>query len=294
MDKKHTCDFCNKTYASASSKSTHIKKFHKNTEEKEISVEKVIEEIPIEKEIPVEKKKVQKNKIKVEEKVKPVEKVIEEISIETLNLMYTNEPYDTDCQLIKKIDDVNEIPVEEKKKQKKKIKVEEKVQPLEEKIEPVEEKKIKIKKSKKIIPKFEQCDDCEECFDNREELFFHIVRNHKTEDIYKVFNSVSSDPDITEEDQELIDTVGELNEILNEISETAINYKKKVEENLKKDLKEDPETTKELIYEHIKKKYGNKITEIMDESYTIIKQIARNFYQRKLDDFVNGGLIYNL
>ena len=79
MDKKHTCDFCNKTYASASSKSTHIKKFHKNTEEKEIPVEKVIEEIPIEKEIPVEKKKVQKKKIKVEEKVKPVEKVIEEI-----------------------------------------------------------------------------------------------------------------------------------------------------------------------------------------------------------------------
>jgi hypothetical protein len=181
----------------------------------------------------------------------------------------------------------NKIKVEEKVSvEENKIKVEEKV--------PVEEKKIKIKKSKKIIPKFEQCDDCEECFDNREELFFHIVRNHKTEDIYKVFNSVSSDPDITEEDQELIDTVGELNEILNEISETAINYKKKVEENLKKDLKEDPETTKELIYEHIKKKYGNKITEIMDESYTIIKQIARNFYQRKLDDFVNGGLIYNL
>lgn len=255
MDKKHTCDFCNKTYASASSKSTHIKKFHKNTEEKEIPIEKVIEEIPVEKVIPVEKKKVQKKKIKVEEKVKPVEE--NKIKVE------------------------EKVPVEEKK-----IKVEEKV--------PVEEKKIKIKKSKKIIPKFEQCDDCEECFDNREELFFHIVRNHKTEDIYKVFNSVSSDPDITEEDQELIDTVGELNEILNEISETAINYKKKVEENLKKDLKEDPETTKELIYEHIKKKYGNKITEIMDESYTIIKQIARNFYQRKLDDFVNGGLIYTL
>lgn len=236
MDKKHTCDFCNKTYASASSKSTHIKKFHKNTEEKEIPVEKVIEEIPIEKEIPVEKKKTQKKKIKVEEKVQPVE----------------------------------------------------------EKIEPVEEKKIKIKKSKKIILKNETCDDCEECFDNREELFFHIVRNHKTEDIYKVFNSVSSDPNITEEDQELIDTVGELNEILNEISETAINYKKKVEENLKKDLKEDPETTKELIYNHIKLKYGNKITEIMDESYAIIKQIARNFYQRKLDEFVIGGLIYTL
>ena len=232
MDKKHTCDFCNKTYASASSKSTHIKKFHKNTEEKEIPVEKVIEEIPVEK----------------------------------------------------------------KKTQKKKIKVEEKVQPVEEKIEPVqvEEKKIKIKKVKKIIPKNEQCDDCDECFYNREELFFHIVRNHKTEDIYKVFNSVSSDPNITEEDQELIDTVGELNEILNEISETAINYKKKVEENLKKDLKEDPETTKELIYNHIKLKYGNKITEIMDESYTIIKQIARNFYQRKLDEFVTGGLIYTL
>lgn len=246
MDKKHTCDFCNKTYASASSKSTHIKKFHKNTEEKEIPVEKVIEvekEIPVEKVIEVEKKKTQKKKIKVEEKVQPVEE--------------------------------------------KKIIVEEKVQP-------VEEKKIKIKKVKKIIPKNEQCDDCEECFDNREELFFHIVRNHKTEDIYKVFNSVSSDPNITEEDQELIDTVGELNEILNEISETAINYKKKVEENLKKDLKEDPETTKELIYNHIKMKYGNKITEIMDESYTIIKQIARNFYQRKLDEFVIGGLIYTL
>lgn len=281
MDKKHTCDFCNKTYASASSKSTHIKKFHKNTVEKEIPVEKVIEEIP------VEKKKVQKKKIKVEEKVQPVEKVIEEVPIETLNLMSTNEPYDTDCQLIKKIDDVNEIQVEEKKTQKKKIKVEEKVQP-------VEEKKIKIKKVKKIIPKNETCNDCDECFYNREELFFHIVRNHKTEDIYKVFNSVSSDPNITEEDQELIDTVGELNEILNEISETAINYKKKVEENLKKDLKEDPETTKELIYNHIKLKYGNKITEIMDESYTIIKQIARNFYQRKLDEFVTGGLIYTL
>jgi len=193
MDKKHTCDFCNKTYASASSKSTHIKKFHKNTEEKEIPIEKVIEEIPIEKEIPVEKKKTQKKKIKVEEKIQPIEEKIE--------------------------------PVEEKK-----IKVEEKIQPIEEKIEPVEEKKIKIKKSKKIIPKFEHCDDCEECFDNREELFFHIVRNHKTEDIYKVFNSVSSDPDIKEEDQELIDTVGEINEIINEISETAINYKKKVKE----------------------------------------------------------------
>ena len=233
MDKKHTCDFCNKTYASASSKSTHIKKFHKNTEEKEIPVEKVIE---VEKEIPVEKKKTQKKKIKVEEK-----KII-----------------------------------------------------VEEKVQPVEEKKIKIKKVKKIIPKNETCEDCDECFYNREELFFHIVRNHKTEDIYKVFNSVSSDPNITEEDQELIDTVGELNEILNEISETAINYKKKVEENLKKDLKEDPETTKELIYNHIKLKYGNKITEIMDESYTIIKQIARNFYQRKLDEFVTGGLIYTL
>jgi hypothetical protein len=241
MDKKHTCDFCNNTYASASSKSTHIKKFHKNIEEKEKPIEKV-------EEIPVEKKKVQKKKIKVQEKVQTVEE---------------------------------KVPVEENKNN-----VEEKA--------PVEEKKIKIKKSKKIIPKFEKCDDCEECFDNREELFVHIVRNHKTEDIYKVFNFVSSDPNITEEDQELINKVGKLYKILNEISETAINYKKKVEENLKKDLKEDPETTKELIYNHIKMKYGNKITEIMDERDIIMEQIARNFYQKKFDEFVIGGLIYTL
>jgi len=255
MDKKHTCDFCNKTYASASSKSTHIKKFHKNVEEeKEIPIEKVIEEIP------VEKKKVQKKKIQVEEKIQPVEK---------------------------------EIPVEkEKKTQKKKIKVEENVQPVEN-IQ-VEKVPIKIKKSKKVKTKNEKCDDCDLCFYDREELFFHIVRNHKTEDIYQVFNHVSSDPNITEEDQEMINTVGELNEVLTEISETAVNYKKTIEIKLAEDLKDDPETTKELIYNHIKKKYGNKITEIMDESYSIIKQLARNFYQRQLDDFVNGGLIYTL
>jgi hypothetical protein len=92
----------------------------------------------------------------------------------------------------------------------------------------------------------------------------------------------------------MINTVGELNEILTEISETAVNYKKTIEIKLAEDLKDDPETTKELIYNHIKKKYGNKITEIMDESYSIIKQLARNFYQRNLDDFVNGGLIYTL
>jgi hypothetical protein len=240
MDKKHTCDFCNKTYASASSKSTHIKKFHKNTEEKEIPVEKVIEKIPVEKVIPVEK----------------------------------------------------EIPVKEKKTQKKKIKVEEKVQPVEN--IPVEKVPIKIKKSKKVKTKNEKCDDCDLCFYDREELFFHIVRNHKTEDIYQVFNHVSSDPNITDEDQEMINTVGELNEVLTEISETAVNYKKTIEIKLAEDLKDDPETTKELIYNHIKKKYGNKITEIMDESYSIIKQLARNFYQRQLDDFVNGGLIYTL
>lgn len=234
MDKKHTCDFCNKTYASASSKSTHIKKFHKNTEEKEIPVEKVIEEIPVEKEIQVKEKKTQKKKIKVEEKVQPVENI------------------------------------------------------------PVEKIPIKIKKSKKVKTKNEKCDDCDLCFYDREELFFHIVRNHKTEDIYQVFNHVSSDPNITDEDQEMINTVGELNEVLTEISETAVNYKKTIEIKLAEDLKDDPETTKELIYNHIKKKYGNKITEIMDESYSIIKQLARNFYQRQLDDFVNGGLIYTL
>ena len=92
----------------------------------------------------------------------------------------------------------------------------------------------------------------------------------------------------------MINTVGELNEILTEISETAVNYKKTIEIKLAEDLKDDPETTKELIYNHIKKKYGNKITEIMDESYSIIKQLARNFYQRQLDDFVNTGLIYTL